>query len=130
MENILYKLENVNKTYYLNKIAVNALQGISLDIYTKTSLAFIGPSGSGKSTMLHILGTVDQPTEGKLFFKDEDVSRLNDGQLSNIRAKEIGFIFQNFNLVPILNVFENIEYPLRIRDVKLTREIRDKIFRL
>ncbi len=130
MSGILYKLDNVSKTYYLNKIPVNALSGISLDIHKNESLAFVGPSGSGKSTMLHILGTVDQPTEGKVCFKDTDMSALDDGQLSLIRARQIGFIFQNFNLIPILNVFENVEYPLRIRNIKLTREIKEKIISL
>ena len=130
MENILYKLENVSKTYFLNKIPVNALRKVNLEIHKRTSLAFIGPSGSGKSTMLHILGTVDQPNEGRMIFKDMNVSRLNDRELSNIRSKEIGFIFQNFNLIPILNVFENIEYPLRIRNVKLTKDVKGKILSL
>lgn len=126
----IYSLKNVKKDYYLNKIIVPALQGIDFEIMQNECLAFVGPSGSGKSTLLHILGTVDSPTEGKIFFEGVDVSTLNDSHLSEIRAKKIGFIFQNFNLIPVLNVFENVEYPLRLRNRSLTNEAKDKIFKL
>ncbi|OHD13884.1 MAG: hypothetical protein A2086_15175 [Spirochaetes bacterium GWD1_27_9] len=126
----IYSLKNVTKDYYLNKIVVPALRGIDFEIFEKECLAFVGPSGSGKSTLLHILGTVDSPTSGKIYFNNNDVSSLNDTQLSDIRATKIGFIFQNFNLVPVLNVFENVEYPLRIRNISLTKDIKNKIFKL
>ncbi|HOV13527.1 MAG TPA: ABC transporter ATP-binding protein [Spirochaetota bacterium] len=126
----IYSLKEVKKDYYLNKIVVPALRGIDFEIYEKECLAFVGPSGSGKSTLLHILGTVDSPTEGRVLFDGVDVSTLNDTQLSDIRAKKIGFIFQNFNLIPVLNVFENVEYPLRIRNLSLTKEAKEKIFKL
>lgn len=126
----IYSLKNVKKNYYLNKIPVPALLGIDFEITENECLAFVGPSGSGKSTLLHILGTVDHPTEGTVFFDGTDISTLNDFQLSEIRAKKIGFIFQNFNLIPVLNVFENIEYPLRIRNQSLKKETKDKIFKL
>ena len=126
----IYSLKNVTKDYYLNKIVVPALRGIDFEIFEKECLAFVGPSGSGKSTLLHILGTVDSPTSGKIYFNNDDVSSLDDTQLSDIRATKIGFIFQNFNLVPVLNVFENVEYPLRIRNISLTKDIKNKIFKL
>ncbi len=130
MADIVYKIENVTKNYMLNKIPVPALRGVSLDITENECIAFIGPSGSGKSTLLHILGTIDTPTSGKVLFKGRDLSLLNDRELSIIRSKEIGFVFQNFNLIPILNVFENIEYPLRIRNISLTKEIKERIYSL
>jgi putative ABC transport system ATP-binding protein len=130
VENIIYSVKDVTKIYHLNKVEVPALQGCSVDIYKKDIIAFVGPSGSGKSTMLHLLGTVDKPTTGKVLFDGLDISEMNDNELSLIRATKIGFIFQNFNLIPILNVFENVEYPLRIRNISLTKEIKDKIIQL
>jgi len=130
MKDIIYELKDVSKTYMMNNIEVKALQKINLEINICECLAFIGPSGSGKSTILHLLGTIDKPTEGNVFFKGKDVSDLNDKELSNIRSKQIGFIFQNFNLIPILSVYENIEYPLRINNIRIDKEKKEKTHNL
>ena len=130
MKEIIYSIENITKTYMLNKVEVNALRGISFEIYKNDNIAFIGPSGSGKSTLLHLLGTIDKPTSGTINFKGTDILTFNDKDLSKIRSTEIGFIFQNFNLIPILSVFENIEYPLRIRNIRINGEKKQKIYDL
>lgn len=113
--NVLYRINNISKSYKLNKISVEALKNISLTLEKNISTAFIGPSGSGKSTLLHILGSIDSPDSGNVLFNEINLSLLNDEEHSRIRSEKIGFIFQNFNLIPVLNVFENIEYPLRMR---------------
>lgn len=105
-------LRDVSKRYHLDGGVVNALQGVSLDIPQGDYVAVMGASGSGKSTLLNLLGCLDRPTEGTILLGDEDVSRLGDDELSEIRASRIGFIFQSYNLVAQLTVLENIEVPL------------------
>lgn len=100
------------KHYYLGSEVVQALRGISFDIAEGEYVAIMGPSGSGKSTLLNLLGCLDRPTSGTILLGGQDVSRLNDDELSEIRAKKIGFIFQSYNLIPQLTVLENIEVPL------------------
>lgn len=92
--------------------AVHALDGITLKIEKGEFIAIIGPSGSGKSTLMNILGCLDTPTEGTYIFEDKDMSKLNDDQLAIIRNRHIGFVFQNFNLLPKLTALENVELPL------------------
>lgn len=127
---MIYQLKGIKKNYILNNIEIPALQGIDLDIKKQERLALVGPSGSGKSTLLHILGTVDRPTDGSILFQGESMQNLGESELADLRSKEIGFIFQNYNLIPILSVFENVEYPLRIRKIALTKEIRERIMYL
>ncbi|MBN2734426.1 MAG: ABC transporter ATP-binding protein [Methanomicrobiaceae archaeon] len=104
-------LKNVCKTYSLPFGDVNALKNVSLDIMPGDFVAIMGPSGSGKSTMLNLVGSLDVPTSGSLFIDGIDIKKLTDDELTNLRRDTIGFIFQQFNLIPLLNVRENVEYP-------------------
>jgi putative ABC transport system ATP-binding protein len=106
------RLTEVTKDYVLDGETVRALRGVSMDVPEGDFVAVMGASGSGKSTLLNLLGCLDRPTSGALFLGDDDVSRLTDDQLSEIRASRIGFIFQSFNLIPQLTVLENIQVPL------------------
>jgi len=105
----MISIQNVTKDYNLGKTVVNALRGISLDIDDGEFLCISGPSGCGKSTLLNLIGCLDKPTTGKVLLDGEDLGRLNKNQLAEIRNRKIGFIFQSFNLIPVLNVYENIE---------------------
>ncbi len=105
-------LDNVRKIYRMGSELVYALDGVSLDIHEGSFWAIMGPSGSGKSTMLNILGCLDRPTTGRYLISGQDISRMNDDELSRLRLKNLGFIFQNFNLIAELTVRENIELPL------------------
>lgn len=122
----LVKFENVSKTYDLGKTVVEALKGVSLDIEKGEFLSIVGPSGSGKTTMLNLLGCMDVPTSGKVFINDKDISNLNDKQATELRLRTIGFIFQSFNLIPVLTVYENIELPM-ILQKRLKKEYTKKI---
>ncbi len=103
---------DLTKEYVMGAEIVRALQGVTAEIPEGDYVAIMGASGSGKSTLLNLLGCLDRPTSGSIFLGDDDVSRLDDGQLSEIRASRIGFIFQSYNLIPQLTVLENIEVPL------------------
>jgi putative ABC transport system ATP-binding protein len=105
-------IENLRKEYHLGGETVYALRGVSFTVPRGQMIAIMGASGSGKSTLLNLLGCLDRPTAGRLLLGDEDVSQLDDDQLSAIRASRIGFIFQSFNLISQLTVLENIEVPL------------------
>ena len=106
------RVENLTREYVMDGETVRALRGVSLDIPEGDYVAIMGPSGSGKSTLLNLLGCLDRPTAGHLFLGEDDVSQLDDDQLSEIRAKRIGFVFQSYNLIPQLTVLENIEVPV------------------
>ena len=108
----IVRLESVSKVYHMGTQNVNALVDVSLTFKEGCFTAIMGPSGSGKSTMLNLLGCLDRPTRGKYFLGGRDVSGLNDNELSAIRLRRLGFIFQSFNLIPQLTVAENIEMPL------------------
>ena len=110
--NLLIKLEKISKIYKMGNTTVKAVDGIDLEIKEGEFLGIMGASGSGKSTLMNILGILDSPTEGKYFLKGKDVSSLNDTEASLIRNKEIGFVFQTFNLIKGLTAFENVETPL------------------
>jgi putative ABC transport system ATP-binding protein len=106
------KLVDLKKDYVLKGETVHALRGVTFDVPEGDYAAIMGPSGSGKSTLLNLLGCLDRPTSGSLFLGEEDVARMNDNQLSRIRASRIGFVFQSYNLIQQLTVEENIEVPL------------------
>lgn len=110
--NSALRIADLQKHYVLKGETVRALRGVSFDIPEGDYVAIMGPSGSGKSTLLNLLGCLDRPTSGQYFIGDADVSRMNDDQLSEIRASRIGFVFQSYNLIPQLTVVENIEVPL------------------
>jgi putative ABC transport system ATP-binding protein len=105
-------LRNVCKDYHLGAVVVKALQGIDLEISEGEFVAIAGPSGSGKTTLLNLIGCIDKPTSGEIFVAGQFVGNLTDRELDKIRARKIGFIFQDFNLIPVLSAFENIEFPL------------------
>ena len=106
------RFESVTKEYVLDGGTVRALRGVSMEIPEGDYVAIMGPSGSGKSTLLNLLGCLDRPTAGTIWLGDDDVSRLSDDRLSEIRASRIGFVFQSYNLIPQLTVLENVQVPL------------------
>jgi len=126
----LIELQSITKVYHTGEISVNALKNISLQIDKKSFVSFIGPSGSGKSTLLNLLGILDKPTQGKVLVNGTDVSTLDRAASAAFRGKTIGFVFQNFNLIPVLTVHENIEYPLLMLDHLPSKERRDRVLRL
>ena len=105
-------LEGIRKSYFMGKQILEVLRGVSLDISKNEYVALMGPSGSGKSTLMNILGCLDTPTAGKYVLNDQDVSTMEDNALADIRNKEIGFVFQQFNLLPRLTALENVALPL------------------
>jgi len=105
-------LENIRKSYYLGKQELQVLKGISMDVFKNEYVALMGPSGSGKSTLMNILGCLDSPTGGKYILNGKDVSRMPDNDLAEVRNQEIGFVFQQFNLLPRLTALENVALPL------------------
>jgi putative ABC transport system ATP-binding protein len=114
MDRSIIRLKNVGKTYLMDEVQVQALKNVDLDVKEKDFVAIMGPSGSGKSTMLHLIGCLDRPTSGKVFLNGTDISKLNDSKLARLRGKEIGFVFQTFNLYPTLTAKENVELPMMI----------------
>ncbi len=112
MPAMLIRIVNMTKNYALGETEVPALRDIDLEIGENEYVAIMGPSGSGKSTLMNILGCLDTPSTGNYIFRDTDVSTLDDDALSAMRNREIGFIFQNFNLLPRLNALQNVELPL------------------
>jgi putative ABC transport system ATP-binding protein len=116
--NEILRAEGLKKTYQLDEVQVPALRGVDLTAEYGDFSAIVGPSGCGKSTLLYLLGCLDRPTEGKVFFNGEDVSDMGDGALTRIRSQYIGFIFQTFNLMPTLNAKENVVLQLRLAGIK------------
>jgi putative ABC transport system ATP-binding protein len=123
------KLVDLRKDYVLKGETVHALRGVSFDVPEGDYVAIMGPSGSGKSTLLNLLGCLDRPSFGSLFLGEEDVAKMNDNQLSRIRASRIGFVFQSYNLIQQLTVVENIEVPLYYLG-RLGRESRKRCHEL
>jgi putative ABC transport system ATP-binding protein len=109
---LISRIVDLTKYYYLGSVTVQALRGVSIDFAEGDYLAIMGPSGSGKSTLLNLLGCLDQPTSGSYLLADRDVAKLDDDELSEIRSRYLGFIFQSYNLIQQLTVAENIEVPL------------------
>ena len=111
------RLSSVVKTYRAGAVDVPAIKGISLDIPRQRFSMIVGPSGSGKTTLLNLVGCIDKPTSGTVFVGEQDIGALSDNAVSDFRAQRVGFIFQNFSLIPVLSAWENIEYPLMLLGV-------------
>lgn len=112
---MLIQMENVKKDYALGKTIVHAIRGVTFSLREGEFAVIAGPSGSGKSTLLNLMGLLDLPTSGKIDFEGKDVSSISESEATNIRKTRIGFIFQTFNLIPVLTAFENIELPLILK---------------
>ncbi len=125
MESI--RLIELRKDYDLGRTKVSALQGVSISIDKGEFVTIAGPSGSGKSTLLNLIGCLDYPTSGEVWIGDIPVSSLKESRLSKIRLRTIGFIFQSFNLIPVLNVYENIELPLLIQPDVSSAERKNRV---
>jgi putative ABC transport system ATP-binding protein len=123
----ILRAEGLKKTYGKGDSKVNALRGVNLEVNKGEFVAIVGTSGSGKSTLLHMLGGLDRPTEGKVFIDDKDIFKLKDEALTILRRRKIGFVFQSFNLVPVLNVMENILLPQELDGAKVDKEHIDNI---
>jgi putative ABC transport system ATP-binding protein len=124
------RVVDVVKNYYMEEVIVPALNGVSLDFEEGDFIALMGPSGSGKSTLLNLLGCLDRCTSGQYYLGDEDVSQMDDDQLSEVRSRYIGFIFQSYNLLPQYTVVENIEIPLLYQGTRMTAETRQRCISL
>lgn len=123
----ILRVENLRKTYGSGENAVHALDGVSFSVEKGEFVAIIGPSGSGKSTLLHILGGVDKPTSGKVWMDGNDVYAQNDDQLAIFRRRQVGLIYQFYNLIPVLNVVENITLPVLMDGQKVNGERLDEL---
>lgn len=110
--NSIIHLNNICKSYFMGKMELQVLNGISLDIFKNEYVALMGPSGSGKSTLMNIIGCLDTPSDGEYILNGHDISKTEDNKLADIRNKEIGFVFQQFNLLPRLTALENVALPL------------------
>jgi len=122
MPNAFIRLDAVHKTYRLGETTVPALRGVTLDLHKGEFTAIVGPSGAGKSTLLHLVGCIDEPDRGVVLVEGTDVATLSDDERSRLRNRKIGFIFQSFNLVPVLDARENIELPLLLHGHVSTSE--------
>lgn len=110
--NAIIQLDNIQKSYFMGKMELKVLKSISVEIFKNEYVALMGPSGSGKSTLMNILGCLDSPTAGRYILNNKDVSKMPDDELADVRNKEIGFVFQQFNLLPRLTAAENVALPL------------------
>jgi putative ABC transport system ATP-binding protein len=128
--NAIVSLENVTKVYMLGKTEVPAVRDVSLEVGEGEFLAIAGPSGSGKTTLLNLVGCVDTPTSGTVIVNGQDIARLSERALTDLRLRTIGFIFQSFNLVPVLSVFQNVEFPLLLQGTLSRRERQARVLAL
>ena len=123
----ILKTENLRKTYGTGETKVEALRGVNLTVNKGEFLSIVGTSGSGKSTLLHMLGGLDRPTEGKVIIDGKDIFSLKDEELTIFRRRKIGFVFQAFNLVPVMSVYENIVLPIELDGEKPNQELVNEI---
>lgn len=126
----ILQTNNLKKYYDNNSAIVKALDGVNLTVEHGDFVSIVGTSGSGKSTLLHMLGGLDTPTSGSVIVDGKELSKMNDEQLTIFRRRNIGFVFQNYNLVPILNVYENIVLPVELDGSKVDKEFMDKIIKM
>ena len=123
----LINANNLEKTYQIGEISVKAIRGVNFTIEPASFVSFVGPSGSGKSTLLNMIGCLDPPTKGSLQVVGQDIGRMDRKQAALFRGKHIGFVFQDFNLIPVLTVFENVEYPLLMVQNWPTQERKKRV---
>ena len=123
----ILKIENLSKTYGKNEAKVDALKNINLSINKGEFVAIVGPSGSGKSTLLHLIGGVDKPSEGKVYINDVDIYNLKEKDLSIFRRRNVGLIYQFYNLIPVLSAKENILLPAELDNRKIDKEYLDDL---
>jgi len=126
----LIDMKNITKDYHLGETVVHALRGVDLQIDKKEFVAIWGPSGSGKTTLLNLIGAIDEPTTGELAIAGKDVRTLSDNQKSAHRNEQIGFVFQGFNLVPVLSALENVMLPLQIKGASTAEARKQALGRL
>lgn len=125
----ILKTENLEKIYQDNGVPVHALKGINLTINKGDHIVIAGPSGSGKTTLLNLLGALDKPTEGKIYIENEDISMKTKKELSDFRLRKLGFIFQAYNLIPVLTAMENIEFSMMLLGIP-EKERHEKALKL
>jgi len=129
----LLETKNLGKTYPMGEVTVEALRGVELTVKKGEFLALVGPSGSGKSSLLHLIGLMDTPTKGEVFFDSQPVSKKKDWEKTALRLKKIGFVFQTFNLLPNLNALQNVEIVMRVAGLpkaarrQKAKELLDKV---
>ena len=126
----LIQLSSVTKEYPLGNTTVHALRGVDLTVSKGDFMSIVGPSGSGKTTLLNIVGCIDQATAGSVVIDGQEITTMNDKQITDLRLYKIGFIFQTFNLIPVLNVIENVEFPLLLMKSFSKTEVRSRAERL
>ena len=126
----ILKVENLTKTYGKNDSKVVALDNVSFSVEKGEFVAIVGASGSGKSTLLHLLGGVDRPTSGKVYIDGKDIYKFDDDKLAIFRRRQVGLIYQFYNLIPILNVEENITLPLSLDNREVNKKTLDEILKL
>mgnify|MGYP001617928486 CR=1 FL=1 len=118
------ELESIRKVYGIGESEFEALKDLNLNVKEGEFIAILGPSGSGKSTVMNIIGTLDVPTKGKVLLENSDISKANENKLAEIRGKKIGFVFQQFNLIPTLSAVENVALPLLFQNVPSARALK------
>ncbi|MBC8258758.1 MAG: ABC transporter ATP-binding protein [SAR324 cluster bacterium] len=124
------KLNNIYKTYKMGDVSIKALKNVEMEIEAGSFVSIVGPSGSGKSTVLNLIGCLDQPTSGSILIENQQVQDLNKKQRADFRGQNLGFVFQNFNLIPVLSVYENVEYPLLMIKNEDSKNHRERILSL
>ena len=126
----LIKMENVTKIFHAGEVSVTALKNINLEIGKGSFVSFIGPSGSGKTTLLNLIGCLDKPTDGDVYVNGVQINKLNRKEGARFRGDTLGFVFQNFNLIPVLTVYENVEYPLLMVKNTPANERKERVLNL
>ncbi len=124
------QMEEVIKNYRIGKVEVPALRGISVSIEEGEFVSIAGPSGSGKTTMLNLFGCLDKPTGGRVFIDSKNVARLSANKLADVRNRNLGFIFQTFNLIPVLTAFENVEFPLLLLKREKPKQRKEMVMKM
>ncbi|MCC3864963.1 ABC transporter ATP-binding protein [Terrisporobacter petrolearius] len=123
----ILKIENLNKIYGKKENKLHVLKNINLDIEENKFITVVGASGSGKSTLLNCMAGLDKPTDGNIYYNNEEISNMPDGKLADIRIKNFGFVFQNFNLIPVVNVYENITMPSLLENRKIDEKYLEEL---